>query len=140
MKRAYESGKPWGVGEACNAYYGTPEQVSNAAKDGGRAYRSFEGRMESVAVDAYNSLANQRKYNASYRSVFNLIWYGLQPLPLGLKDQTKAPTLKDGIAFTSFVEGKREFNRNVSDHTAQLLIRVTTRLCLYIKLGRCSMQ
>lgn len=53
-----------------------------------------------------NSLANQRKYNASYRSVFNLIWYGLQPLPLGLKDQTKAPTLKDGIAFTSFVEGK----------------------------------
>lgn len=106
MKRAYESGKPWGVGEACNAYYGTPEQVSNAAKDGGRAYRSFEGRMESVAVDAYNSLANQRKYNASYRSVFNLIWYGLQPLPLGLKDQTKAPTLKDGIAFTSFVEGK----------------------------------
>ena len=73
MKRAYESGKPWGVGEACNAYYGTPEQVSNAAKDGGRAYRSFEGRMESVAVDAYNSLANQRKYNASYRSVFNLV-------------------------------------------------------------------
>ena len=58
MKRAYESGKPWGVGEACNAYYGTPEQVSNAAKDGGRAYRSFEGRMESVAVDAYNSLTS----------------------------------------------------------------------------------
>jgi hypothetical protein len=104
MERAQKNGKPWGVGEAGNAYYGTPEQVSES--NGNRAYESFEGRMEGVAASSYASLILQAKYHASYRSVFNLVWYGLKPLPLGLKDKTKAPTLKDGIFFTSFIEGK----------------------------------
>jgi len=104
MQRAEKSGKPWGVGEAGNAYYGTPEQVSES--NGNRAYESFQGRMEGVAASSYASLIAQAKYGASYRSVFNLAWYGLKPLPLGLKDKTKAPTLKDGIFFTSFIEGK----------------------------------
>jgi len=104
MDRARASGKPWGVGEAGNAYYGTPEQVSES--NGNRAYESFQGRMEGVAASSYASLVLQAKYKASYRSVFNLAWYGLKPLPLGLKDKTKAPSLKDGIFFTSFTEGK----------------------------------
>jgi hypothetical protein len=104
MERAQKSGKPWGVGEAGNAYYGTPEQVSES--NGNRAYESFEGRMEGVAASSHASLMAQSKYNAAYRSVFNLVWYGLKPLPLGLKDKTKAPTLKDGIFFTAFIEGK----------------------------------
>lgn len=104
MERGRKSGKPWGVGEAGNAYYGTPEQVSES--NGNRAYESFQGRMEGVAASSYASLMMQAKYKASYRSVFNLAWYGLKPLPLGLKDKTKAPTLKDGIFFTSFAEGK----------------------------------
>ncbi|MDP4292260.1 MAG: glycoside hydrolase family 2 TIM barrel-domain containing protein, partial [Bacteroidota bacterium] len=36
MDRARKNGRPWGVGEAGNAYYGTPEQV--AETNGGRAY------------------------------------------------------------------------------------------------------
>ncbi|RBQ07868.1 glycoside hydrolase family 2 protein [Pedobacter miscanthi] len=104
MERGSKSAKPWGVGEAGNAYYGTPEQVSQT--NGNRAYESFEGRMEGVAASSYNSLVTQAKYNAAYRSVFNLAWYGLKPLPLGLNDKTKAPTLNDGIFFTSFIEGK----------------------------------
>ena len=103
MARGAKSGKPWGVGEAGNAYYGTPEQVSEA--NGSRAYESFQGRMEGVAASSYQSLIMQRENHASYRSVFNMVWYGLKPLPIGMKDQSRPPTLDDGIFFTAFKEG-----------------------------------
>jgi beta-galactosidase len=104
MQHALDSGKPWGVGETSGAYYMTPEQ--SAKFNGERSYESFLGRMEGIAKESYDSLSSQRKYNASYRSVFNLVWYGLQPLALGLKDTTKAPTLDDGVLFSQYVEGK----------------------------------
>lgn len=103
MDRGQKSGKPWGVGEAGNAYYGTPEQV--ATTNGDRAYQSFLGRMEGVAISSYQSLVAQRQRNASYRSVFNLAWYGLKPLNLGMHDTTRAPNLDDGIFFTQYTEG-----------------------------------
>jgi beta-galactosidase len=104
MQRAAASGKPWGVGEAGDAYYGTPVQV--AETNGERAYESFEGRMEGVAISSYQSLIEQRENQAIYRSVFNLVWYGLQPLPLGMKDPSSPPKLSDGIFFPAPVEGK----------------------------------
>ena len=104
MNRAQKSGKPWGVGEAGNAYYGTPEQV--AQTNGMRAYESFEGRMEGVAASSYRSLVMQKERSAVYRSVFNMVWYGLRPLPLGLKDTTRPPRLEDGVYFTHFKEGE----------------------------------
>src|ERR1039458_1905752 len=104
MERAVASGKPWGVGETGNAYYATPEQV--AETNGERAYESFEGRMEGVAVSSYNCLIDERTYHASYRSVFNLVWYGLYPLPFGLNDTSRAPALNDGIFFSPLVEGQ----------------------------------
>ncbi|WCT10427.1 glycoside hydrolase family 2 protein [Mucilaginibacter jinjuensis] len=104
MDRGQKSGKPWGVGEAGNAYYGTPEQV--AETNGDRAYESFLGRMEGVAADSYQILVNERKRNAIYRSVFNMVWYGLKPLPLGLRDTMRPPKLSDGIWFTAFKENQ----------------------------------
>jgi len=104
MDRAHKSGKPWGVGEAGNAYYGTPQQV--AETNGARAYSSFLGRMEGVAISSWSSLMAQRSREAVYRSVFNLVWYGLQPLSLGMKDTTRPPSSDDGIFFTSFKEGQ----------------------------------
>ena len=104
MDRAHKTGKPWGVGEAGNAYYGTPQQV--AETNGARAYASFLGRMEGVAISSWSSLMAQRSRDAVYRSVFNLVWYGLQPLALGMKDTTKPPSSEDGIFFTSFKEGE----------------------------------
>ena len=104
MDRAEKNGKPWGVGEAGNAYYGTPEQLSEF--NGNRAYESFLGRMEGVAASSYQSLIAQRDRHAVYRSVFNMVWYGLKPLPLGLKDTSKPPTLNDGVFFTEFKEGQ----------------------------------
>lgn len=97
-------GKPWGVGEHSMAYYGTPLQVSKI--NGVRAYESMEGRMEGLAYEVYDLISTQRELNASYVSVFNLAWYSLEPLPLGMKDVSQPPALEDGIHFLGYVEGK----------------------------------
>jgi hypothetical protein len=104
MMQAEKLGKPWGVGEGGGAYYATPEQV--AKTNGERAYVSFEGRMEGIAIEAHQNLLEERKYNADYRSVFNLVWYGLRPLPLGMSDTSRPPKLTDGVFFPAFEEGK----------------------------------
>lgn len=99
-----EQGKPWGIGETGMAYYGTPAQVSKI--NGDRAYESQLGRMEGLAGEAFDLITMQRDHDASYTSIFNLAWYGLKPLALGLTDISRAPELKDGIYFSEYVEGK----------------------------------
>ena len=106
MKKAVALGKPWGVGETTGAYYMTPQQVAKELNFGEHPYESFEGRMEGIAKQSYEQLMLQHQYHADYCSVFNLVWYGLQPLPLGLPDVTKAPTLQDGIFFPPYVENQ----------------------------------
>ena len=80
----------------------TPRPPYAAKFVGSRAYNSQEGRMEGIAVEAYELLATQRRQQADYASVFNLIWYGLKPLPLGLTDTSRPYTLDDGIRFGAF--------------------------------------
>lgn len=105
MNRAIARNKPWGVGEAGPAYYGTPKQIAEMAKDPG-AYLSFTDRMRGVAKTSYASLKDQNDLGGSYRSVFNLVWYGLKPLALGLTDTTRAPELTDGVSFPAFLENR----------------------------------
>lgn len=100
-----EIGKPWGVGEASMAYYGTPQQVAERAGSE-RSYASALGRMEGLAKECYDIIVAQRKNNASYSCVFNLAWYALKPLPFGKRDLTKAPSLDDGIFFGEYEEGR----------------------------------
>jgi hypothetical protein len=97
-------GKLWGIGESGMAYYGTPRQSS--VYNGDESYVSQEGRMRGVAEEATRILDLQKKYRASYRSVFNLVWYGLKPLELGLSDTGRAPEASDGIFFKPFREGE----------------------------------
>ena len=104
MKHWAGIGKPWGVGEHSMAYYGTPQQVS--VYNGEDAYLSQEKRMEGLANECYNLILNQRKYGASYIAVFNIAWYALQPLPFGMRDTGRAPSLQDGVYFTHFKEGE----------------------------------
>ena len=104
MKKWIGIGKPWGIGEHSMAYYGTPEQGSKY--NGERAYESQEGRMEGLANECYNLIANQRKMGASYTTGFNMGWYALKPLPLGKRDIRKIPTVnEDGIFFGEYREG-----------------------------------
>jgi beta-galactosidase len=105
MRDWSRKGKPWGIGEQTMAYYGTPRQVAKI--NGDRAYESMEGRMEGLAYEAYHLIANgQRKYGASYCSIFNLVWYALQPLEFGLPDTSRPYTLEDGVFFGPYVEGR----------------------------------
>ncbi len=103
IKNLSKSQVPWGVGEQTMAYYGTPKQASKF--NGERAYESMQGRMEAIAIEAYGSLRQQRELGAAYASVFNTVWYGLKPMPLGLADTSKKPTPQDGVFFPEFVEG-----------------------------------
>jgi len=94
----------WGVGESGMAYYGTPRQT--AAYNGEASYVSAAGRMQGVADEALKLANAQKRYHAIYRSIFNLVWYGLKPLELGLADTTRAPMPCDGIFFPAFKEGQ----------------------------------
>ena len=98
------SGTPWGIGETGMGYYGTPLQIAKI--NGDRAYESQLGRMEGLAGEAFGLISTQRDLNASYTSVFNLAWYGLKPLALGLNDVSRPYTLEDGIFFNKYVEGQ----------------------------------
>ena len=100
-----EIGKPWGVGEASMAYYGTPQQVAERSGSE-RSYESALGRMEGLAKECYDIISAQRSNGASYSCVFNLAWYALKPLPFGKRDLTKPPTLDDGVVFGEYVEGR----------------------------------
>ena len=103
LQRASESGKPFAVGETSMAYYGTPKQVSKF--NGNRAYESDLGRMEGLSYECYGLLISQQRFGADYQSVFNVVWYSVQPLPLGKTDLTKAPSLDEGIFFGKYKEG-----------------------------------
>lgn len=103
MRHASESGKPWGVGETSMAYYGRPSQI--AKLNGNRAYESPLGRMEGLAYECYGLLTSQQKYGANYQSVFNIVWYSIQPLPFGKTDLTHPPALNEGVFFGKYVEG-----------------------------------
>ncbi len=97
-------GKPWGIGEAGMAYYATPLQ--SAAYNGNRSYESQQGRMEGVADEATKLINMLKKYKATYMSIFNLVWYSIKPLELGLPDTTKAPKPANGIFFGKYVENQ----------------------------------
>ena len=75
--------KPITIGEMGSMYYSTPDTV--CMELGEKAIESFNGRLEAVALDSYRNLIGQRKWAAQV-CVFNLIWYGLEPLPFDDKE------------------------------------------------------
>jgi hypothetical protein len=87
--------KPITIGEMGSMYYSTPDTV--CAELGEAALQSFNGRLEAVSGDAFHNLTGQRKWAAQI-CVFNLIWYGLEPLPFKDKplvyDDYTAPGIK----------------------------------------------
>ena len=102
LARLGRGGKPWGIGETGGAYFATPKYAAQFI--GPRAYESPRGRMEGIAVEAYGLIADQRRHGADYASIFNLAWYGLVPLEIGLADTTRPYTLTDGVFFGPFRE------------------------------------
>ena len=102
LNRLSRGGKPWGIGETGGAYYATPKYAAQFI--GPRAYESQRGRMEGIAVEAYGLIADQRHAGADYASVFNLAWYGLEPLEIGQADTSRPYASTDGVFFGPYRE------------------------------------
>lgn len=92
--------KPFAVGECTETYYSTPPMV--AKLEGDRAYKNMKYYMQGLAIQAYQDAIAERKLCA-YGALWNLVWYGLKPLPLGLRDQKVPATLRNGIFFGRYV-------------------------------------
>jgi beta-galactosidase len=97
--------KPMVVGESGGTYYATPGQL--AAFNGGRAYESYRGRSEALAIDVYENIAKLARPGLTYYSASETVWFGLEHLGLGWRDASRLPTLRDGVFFAKpFEEGK----------------------------------
>lgn len=87
--------RPITIGEMGSMYFSTPDNVCMV--DGQSALFSMDGRLTAVGRDAFHNLTGQRKWAAQV-CVFNLIWYGLAPLPfedrLLTYDDYTAPGIK----------------------------------------------
>jgi beta-galactosidase len=95
--------KPLMVGESGGTYYATPGQL--AQFNGDRAYESYAGRNEALAIDVYQNIVQMARPRLSYYSASELAWFGLEHLPLGYHDRSRLPSRHDGIVFGPFVEG-----------------------------------
>lgn len=87
-------GKPCTIGESGSMFYSTPPEVSPTIGD--RAYRTSNDRMEALGVEMSDLIEGYRKW-AAYAMVFNLAWYGLEPLPMDVKfryDDLTTPGVK----------------------------------------------
>ena len=96
--------KPMAVGESGGTYYAKPEQLS--VFNGEEAFRDYRGRSEALAIDAYQNITKVAKPKLAAFAVSELVWFGLEFLPLGLDDPSRDPLPTDGVWFGPFIEGK----------------------------------
>ncbi|MDR2058106.1 MAG: beta-galactosidase [Dysgonamonadaceae bacterium] len=97
--------KPLVVGESGATYYGRPIQLYPFV--GEKAFESYTGRNEALAIDAYQNAVFMARPYLSYFSPSEVCWFGLEHLNLGYNDFSRLPVLSDGIfAGKPYEEGK----------------------------------
>lgn len=97
--------KPLVVSESGGAYFATPEQLS--VFNGDRAYESYLGRNEALAIDLYDNVVRMALPQLAYFTTRQIVWWGLEHLNLGYDDFSRLPTEQDGVFFSKpFLEGK----------------------------------
>ena len=99
-----EHTKPWMVGESGGSYYARPAQL--AVFNGDRAYASYAGRNEALAIDVYDNLVHLARPQLAFYSPAETAWFGLEHLPLGYHDFARLPTTNDGVWFQPFADGQ----------------------------------
>jgi beta-galactosidase len=87
--------KPLVIGESGGTYYATPEQLFPFV--GERAYKSYYGRNEALAVDVYQNLTKMALPFLAYFSPSEVSWFGIQHLNLGYHNFSRLPDSTDGI-------------------------------------------
>ncbi|MFI5457067.1 MAG: glycoside hydrolase family 2 protein [Isosphaerales bacterium] len=96
--------KPLMVGESGGSYYARPAQL--AVFNGERAYESYLGRNEALAIDVYDNIANLARTRLAFFSAAETAWFGLEHLNFGYRDFTHLPGAGVGVWFKPFEEGK----------------------------------
>jgi beta-galactosidase len=97
--------KPLIVGESGATYYGKPSQLYPFAGD--KAFESYYGRNEALAVDVYQNAVQMARPFLAYFSPSEVSWFGIEHLNLGYHDFSRLPTLSDGIfAGKPYEEGR----------------------------------
>ncbi len=99
-----EPTKPLMIGESGGSYYARPEQL--AVFNGERAYESYLGRNEALAMDVYDNIVHLAQPRLAFFSPAETAWFGLEPLNLGYHDFSRLPNTNDGIWLKPFEEGK----------------------------------
>ncbi len=97
--------KPLMVGESGGTYYARPKQL--AEFNGARAYESYAGRNEALAIDVYDNLVRMARPRLAFYSASETAWFGVEHLNFGYTNFTRLPDRTDGVFFTQpFAEGK----------------------------------
>lgn len=97
--------KPLMVGESGGTYYARPKQL--AEFNGARAFESYAGRNEALAIDVYDNLVRMARPRLAYYSASETAWFGVAHLNFGYTDFSRLPGRTDGVFFTQpFTEGK----------------------------------
>lgn len=105
LDRLPAANKPLMVGESGGTYYARPKQM--AEFNGARAYESYAGRNEALAIDVYDNIVRMALPRLAYFSASETAWFGVEHLNFGYRDFTRLPGKDDGVFFTKpFVEGK----------------------------------
>lgn len=97
--------KPLIVGESGATYYGKPMQLYPFAGD--KAFESYYGRSEALAVDVYQNAVKMARPYLAYYSPSEVCWFGIEHMNLGYHDYSRLPNSEDGIfAGKPYEEGK----------------------------------
>lgn len=97
--------KPLMVGESGGTYYARPKQM--AEFNGARAYESYQGRNEALAIDVYDNIVRMARPHLAYYSASETAWFGVEHLNFGYRDFSRPPGKEDGVFFTRpFREGQ----------------------------------
>ncbi len=118
-------GKPITIGEMGSMYYSTPDTVSR--EFGGKTLESFDGRLESIGKDAYRDLIGQRKW-ASQICIFNMIWYGLKPMPFADRALTYDDYTTPGIKPSRITPYMRTLNAGAQEDLPDYIPNVVWEL------------
>jgi len=97
--------KPLIVGECGATYYGRPSQLFPFSGD--KAFESYYGRNEALAVDIYQNVVKMARPYLAYFSPSEVCWFGIEHLNLGYHDFSRLPNLTDGVfPLKPYEEGK----------------------------------
>ena len=99
-----EPTKPLMVGESGGTYYARPSQL--AEFNGDRAYESYLGRNEALAIDVYDNIVKLARPRLAFFSPAETAWFGIEHLNLGYHAFTRLPNAEDGVWLKPFEDDK----------------------------------